>query len=164
MNFLNCCKIIYNHWLKQRRKVGRVISFEGKKIFPHTLPPVKGFLFLNIKGCLEEVLNYILFLDHKTNSIKYYVQFHRLKARMNKKCQELDENEDIIFYQANIKAYVPLVAKQNCFWSTWRFLLIHHIHLKFHFRITITLNGKKKLNSTEACMKHLQRFFVQKDK
>ena len=26
-NFLNCCKITWNYWLKQRRKVGWVISF-----------------------------------------------------------------------------------------------------------------------------------------
>ena len=116
------------------------------------------------------VLYYELLPENQTiKSNKYCSQLDQLKAALNEKRPELVNRKRIIFHQDNARPHVSLMTRRKLLQLGWEVLIdlpySDIAPLDFHlFRsLQNSLNGKN-FNSLEDCKRHLEQFFVQKDK
>ena len=108
--------------------------------------------------------------NQRFNSNKYCSQLDQLKSALDEKRPELLKRKCIIFHQDNTRPHVSLMTRQKLLQLGWE-VLIHLLYSPdivasdFHlFRsLQNPLNGKN-FNSLEYCKRHLEEFFVQKDK
>ena len=117
------------------------------------------------------VLCYELLPENQTiNSNEYCSQLDQVKAALDEKRQELVNRKCIIFHQDNARPHVSLMTRQKLLQLGWE-VLIHPPYSPaiapsdFHlFRsLQNSLNGKT-FNSLEDCKRHVEKYFVQKDK
>ena len=135
------------------------------------LNPKKAMLCISWDWTIIKVLYYELLPENQTiNSSKYCSQLDQLKASLDEKHPELVNRKRIIFHQDNARSHVSLITRQKLLQLGWE-VMIHPLYLPniapsdIHlFRsLQNSFNGKN-FNSLEDCKRHLEQFFVQKDK
>ena len=117
------------------------------------------------------VLYYEILMENQMiNSSKYCSQLDQLKAALDKKHPELVNRKRINVHQDNVRLHVSLMTRQKLLQLGWEVLIRPQYspdiaRSAFHlFRsLQNSLNGKN-FNSLEDCIRHLEQFFVQKDK
>ena len=111
------------------------------------------------------------------NSNKYCPQLDKLQAALDKKLLELVNRKCIIFHQDNARSHISLMTRWKLLQLGWE-VLIHlpyspdilshlmcFVPSDFHLFQSLkkSLNGKK-FRFFKKCKRHLEQFFVQKDK
>ena len=104
------------------------------------------------------------------NSNKHYSQLDQLKAALDEKHPELVKRKRIMFHQDSSRPHVSLMARHKLLQLGWEVLIpppyspdIAPSDFHLFWSLQNSLNGKN-FNSLEDCKRHLEQFFVQKDK